>query len=116
LVEYGFLKYVEEMRAKAGNQRLFPQLTYSSDEGYGRNLGRWFNERLLPDLGLKTDQLTFHSLRHSMVNRLVAAKTPEAHLIAIVGHEPGTTATRFYNGLGFPPRLLLDALEKIDLG
>lgn len=70
------------------------------------------NESLLPDLGLKTGQLTFHSFRHTMVGKLSAASVPQEHVMAIVGHEPGTTTLKVYNRNGFPPKLLLVALEK----
>ena len=112
LIAHGFLDYVERMTVRKGNERLFPDLTFDRSNGYGRNLGRWVNETLLPDLGIKTDQLTFHSLRHTMVRKLVAADVSQAHIMAIVGHEPGTTTLKTYNRNGFPPNLLLVALEK----
>lgn len=114
LIEYGFLDYFDRMKQRQSNERLFPQLTYTKANGYGRNLGRWVNEALLPELGIKTKQLTFHSLRHTMVRKLVAADVSQAHIMAIVGHEPGTTTLKTYNRKGFPPALLLAALEKAD--
>lgn len=112
LIEYGFLDYFERMKARKANDRLFPQFSHSKSDGYGRNLGRWVNESLLPDLGLKTAQLTFHSFRHTMVGKLGAADVSQAHIMAIIGHEPGTTTLKVYNRNGFPPKLLLAALEK----
>lgn len=106
------MDYFERMKAKPGNDRLFPQLSYSKSDGYGRNLGRWVNESLLPDLNIKTDQLTFHSFRHTMVRKLIAADVSQAHIMAIVGHEPGTTTLSTYNRNGFPPNLLIAALTK----
>lgn len=113
LIEHGFLDYLERIQKIRGNDRLFPNFTYSASEGYGRNLGRWVNESLLPNLGIKTKQLTFHSFRHAMVGKLFAAEVPEAHVMAIVGHEPGTTTLKTYNRNGFPLPLLLSALEKV---
>lgn len=112
LLDYGLMDYFERMKAMRGNTRLFPQLTYSKSDGYGRNLGRWVNERLLPDLGIKADNITFHSFRHTMVNKLVAANLALEHIKAIVGHDQGTTTLNTYNRKGFPPDLLLAALEK----
>lgn len=112
LLSYGFMEYFDRMKAKRGNERLFPQLTYSKSDGYGRNLGRWVNESLLPGLQIKTDQLTFHSFRHTMVRKLIAANVEQAHIMAIVGHEPGTTTLSTYNRNGFPPNLLMAALTK----
>lgn len=111
LMDLGFLTYVEQMRAIAGNDRLFPQLSYSTSDGYGRNLGRWVNETLLPRLGMKTKQLTFHSLRHTFVRKLIAADVSQAHIMAIVGHEQNTTTLKSYNTTGFPPAQLLAAIQ-----
>ncbi len=108
----GLLEYVEGLR-EAGRTRLFPEYPYTASDGYGRNLGRWVNGSLLPTLKIKTDQLTFHSLRHSMVERLVALDVSQAHIMAIVGHEPGTTTLKVYNRNGFPPQQLLDALSGV---
>lgn len=113
LIEYGLLTYLDKVRSLQGNERLFPRFTYSKSDGYGRNLGRWVNETLLPDLGIKTKQLTFHSFRHTMVGKLFAANVSEAHVMAIVGHEPGTTTLKTYNRNGFPPNLLMEALSKV---
>lgn len=55
LIEYGFLGYVDRIKQRRGNEMLFPQLTYTKSNGYGRNLGRWVNEALLPELGIKTN-------------------------------------------------------------
>lgn len=112
LLEYGFLDFLTTMKARTGNERLFPDFSYSKSDGYGRNLGRWVNESLLPDLGIKSKQLTFHSFRHTMIRKLIAADIPQAHIMAIVGHEPGTTTLKVYNRNGFPPGTLLHAMTK----
>lgn len=106
------MDYFERMKAERANTRLFPQLTYSKSDGYGRNLGRWVNERLLPSLGIKADNLTFHSFRHTMISKLAAANVPQEHIKAIVGHDQGTTTLNTYNRSGFPPSLLIAALSK----
>ena len=112
LIGYGLMEYLDRMKSMKGNERIFPDLTYDKSNGYGRNLGRWVNETLLPDLGIKTKQLTFHSFRHTMVRKLVSADVSQAHIMAIVGHEPGTTTLSTYNRNGFPPDLLVAALSK----
>lgn len=111
LLEYGFVEYFDRIKS-SGAERLFPEFTYSKSDGYGRNLGRWTNESLLPRLGIKRKELTFHSFRHTMVHRLTAAGVQQPHVMAIVGHEQGTTTLDTYNRAGFPPRLLLSALEQ----
>jgi integrase len=46
LLAIGLLDFIYAQRGR--HARLFPSLTYSAQNGYGRNIGRWFNE-LLPD-------------------------------------------------------------------
>lgn len=116
LIDLGLREYIQRVSDQKGNARLFPQYPYTASDGYGRNLGRWFNTALLSRLHLKRKDLVFHSLRHSMAERLREADVSEAHLMAIVGHEPGTTTLKTYNRNGFPPRQLLAALEKVIIG
>ncbi len=110
LIGLGLLEYVEAMR-REGATRLFPDFGYDRNNGYGRTLGRWFNDRFLPGLGLKTDQLVFHSLRHTVVTQLKEARVEHDLVQAIVGHTPdGTTA-----GYTDPPSLgrMCEALHKL---
>jgi integrase len=58
LLDCGFLGFVEGQR-EAGSTRLFPSLTYTAQNGYGRNAGRWFNDQFLPKMGLGGQGLTF---------------------------------------------------------
>jgi integrase len=113
LIQYGIMNYIDSVRNAGDGERLFPKLTYTKSDGYGRNLGRWFNETFLPNAGLKTKRHTFHSLRHSMVERLIEAEVQQAHIMAIVGHEQDTTTLNTYNRNGFPMQQLLSALEKV---
>jgi len=97
LLELGLLDYVSHAREviaknpKAGDHptRLLYALTYT-DEGWGRKLGRWFNETLLPELDLKTTKLTLHSLRHSFITYLNNAGVEGSTIKSLVGHEQGT--------------------------
>ncbi|WP_422074423.1 tyrosine-type recombinase/integrase [Tranquillimonas rosea] len=111
LLALGFLDFVESRRKAA---RLFPELSWGKN-GYGRNIGRWFNESLLPKLGMKEDDLVFHSLRHSMITRLSQTDVPEAKVKAIVGHsQTGVTYTSYFRE-GFLPAQLRTAINKFQL-
>lgn len=46
LIELGFLDYVRALRL-AGHNRLFPELKFDRNKGYGKAAGSWFNERFL---------------------------------------------------------------------
>lgn len=102
LKEAGFLAYVESIRQVGDEARLFPDFSYTKGFGFGRNQGRWFNERFLPGLGIKTKQLVFHSLRHTVVTRLLQADVEEPIVKALVGHErEGVTQQVYFSG-GYP--------------
>lgn len=71
LIQLGFLDFVQSRKSGV---RLFPDYSYTTNGGYGRNLGRWCNESFLPKLGVKSAALVFHSLRHTVVTRLGQAR------------------------------------------
>lgn len=74
LIRLGFLDWIA---TKPEGQRSFLSFSFNGKEGYGRNLGRWFNAVFLPGLGLKESGLVFHCLRHTMVTRLAQAGVPD---------------------------------------
>lgn len=100
LLDTGILDFVE-LRRKEGETRLFPSLTYSAQNGYGRNIGRWFNESFLPNLGMKDKGLVFHCLRHTMITRLLQADAPDAMVKALVGHSQVGVTHKHYATEGY---------------
>jgi len=69
LIDLGFLQYVDALR-NIGHHRLFPELTFDAIKGYGKQAGKWFNDRYL-GRRLKIERngmKTFHSLRHNFWN------------------------------------------------
>lgn len=112
LVAAGLPAFVEDRR-KRGSARLFPALSYSTQNGYGRNPGRWFNDSLLPALGMQDAGLVFHSLRHTMATKLARADVPDTQVKAILGHEQqGVTFSTYFHG--FRPAQLKAAIDKFD--
>lgn len=113
LISSGFLEYHQAQKA-SGHTRLFPELTYSPQNGYGRNAGRWFNERFLLELGLGGQGLVFHCLRHTMITRLAQAGVDEPLLKALVGHsQTGMTFSTYFRE-GFLPIQLREAINRFD--
>lgn len=112
LIRLGFLDWVA---AKPKGQRLFLSFTYNAKEGYGRNLGRWFNTTFLPGLGMKESGLVFHSLRHTMVTRLAQAGVSEPLFQEIVGHERQGVAQQVYFKEGHTLAQKQEALEKFEV-
>lgn len=109
----GFLEFHEAQRA-SGHSRLFPSLSYTPQNGYGRNAGRWFNDRFMEELGLGGQGLTYHCLRHTMITRLAQADVEEPIIKALVGHsQTGVTFGTYFKG-GFLPGQLQTAINRFD--
>lgn len=86
LIEAGFLEFVEEAR-KLNHARLFMDLSYEEKSGYGRNLGRWFNETLLrKQLAIKDPALVFHSIRHTVALQLRKNRIAVDVIRDVLGH------------------------------
>ncbi|WP_287180408.1 site-specific integrase [Mesorhizobium sp.] len=96
LLKLGILEHSQTVRSR-GEARLFPEFQFTSKEGYGRALGRWFNERFLVQLGIKSKDLVFHSFRHTMVTRLLQAGIEDNLVKSIVGHtRQGVTHEHYF--------------------
>lgn len=95
--------------------RLFPDLNYDAQNGYGRNVGRWMNDRLLVKLKMKTPTLTFHSLRHSFNTQLAQKDVPEHLQKAILGHTQSGMSYDTYFKTGFLPDQLKPQVNKFSL-
>lgn len=115
LLELGFLDYVTERKNQKA-AKLFSGFSYSPQNGWGRNLGRWFNERFLTALELKTKENTFHSLRHTINTRLLHANVVEPLVKSIIGHEQEGMTYKQYFGEGFTLEQRYEALQKLDYG
>lgn len=113
LLDAGLLDYVQTMRDE-GASKLFPDFSYDARNGWGRQQGRWFNNRLLVQLELKTETRMFHSLRHTVNTRLVRAGVPDAMVKAILGHEPDGMTYKQYFKEGFALQQLNEAMQKLD--
>ncbi|WP_245604574.1 site-specific integrase [Sulfitobacter donghicola] len=109
LIKLGFVEWVKSQESKP---RLFMSFSYNAKDGYGRNLGRWFNGPFLKGLGMKESGLVFHSLRHTMVERLAKADVPEPLYQDIVGHERQGVTQKYYNKGGHTLAQMQDAIER----
>jgi integrase len=111
LISWGVLEHAENLR-KQGKKRLLHELVYDAQNGYGRNLSRWFNERFLPELGIKTKRLVFHSFRHTVMTLLIQAGVEHPLAQDIVGHKKAGMMHASYVK-GFLSKQRQEALEKI---
>jgi len=110
LIELGFIKFVETLRADK-QTRLLHELGYSEGTGYGRNLSRWFNGPFLKALGMDKQALVFHSFRHTMVTKLLQSGVAEPLAKSILGHaQEGVTQTVYFEK-GYTVAQKQEALE-----
>ena len=114
LLSCGLTSFMDAARAK-GHARLFPALSYDKQNGYGRNVGRWFNESFLVKLGMKKATLSFHCLRHTMNTQLGQKNVPEHIQKAILGHTQSGMSYNTYFKEGFLPEQLLPEINKFTL-
>lgn len=112
LIELGLLSYVEELRTQR-ETRLFPLLSRDRKNGWGRRLSHWFNVVFLPALSLKSPELVFHSLRHTVATRLSQAGVAEPIVKQIVGHTQLGVLQQVYVAEGYKLHQLLEALRKL---
>lgn len=113
LIQVGLLDYVQAMSDR-GVERLFPDFTYDTKNGWGRQQSRWFNDRLLVQLGLKAKTRVFHSLRHTVNTRLLQADVPDPVVKSIIGHEQEGMSQRQYNKEGYTLQQRYKAMQKLD--
>lgn len=97
LIDLGFLDYVQEL---SSGERLFPELTYNNNKGsFGKAVGDWF-ARFLKSHNLKTERLSFHSLRHSFYTIMKQASVEKDLFDEIVGHSKDGMAKVYHGGYG----------------
>ena len=111
LLDLGLIEFVEIMNKKQPTrQRLFQELKYG-EQSYVRNVSRFFNERYLPKLGLKTDKKNFHSIRHSVIDHLKQKGVEVSLINDLVGHHSGNIDLDRY-GKGYNPDILYNKCVK----
>ncbi|CVI54557.1 Site-specific recombinase XerD [Agrobacterium deltaense NCPPB 1641] len=115
LIEAGLLDYVQNMTNRNAT-KLFPDFSYDPKNGWGRQQSRWFNDRLLVQLGLKSKTRVFHSLRHTVNTRLLQAGVADPLVKSIIGHEQDGMTHRQYFKEGFTLQQRREAMQKLDYG
>lgn len=112
LLAAGFIERVQELR-KARHSRLFPDLKYQQGHSYGRGLTRWVSTKLLVDLGIKDEGLSFHSFRHSFITGLRQSGVELPTVQELVGHSKDVVTETVYNATAYPLPMLKTAIDKL---
>lgn len=112
LIELGLLEYVQTLR-KSGETKLFPEFTYDPKNGWGRKLGRWFNDTFLVKLGMKSQKLVFHCLRHTVITHLLREGVELPIAQSIVGHARDGVTLNNYFKVGYTIHQKSAALERL---
>ena len=112
LIELGLLDHVQKLRTENA-KKLFPGFQYDAKNGWGRSLGRWFNDRFLVKIGLKDKGVSFHVFRHTVVTRLLQAGIEQPLVQTIVGHEREGVTQRNYFATGYTLSQRRDAVERL---
>lgn len=90
LIELGFKTYLDELNAQ-GEAKLFPKLKgVKLSKNTSRNFGQWLDQA-----GVSDPLKVFHSLRHSVITRLHAARANAAHVMQLVGHSQSANDVHF---------------------
>jgi len=109
LMEMGFIQYFEQVK-KQGHERVFYQFPNGRD-GFGRQTGDWFNRNIKRVLS-NSDKKSFHSTRHTLIQRLKNVSADPHKLKAIVGHGEKDITYKVY-GEEFWPVLLMEVISKV---
>lgn len=114
LLKLGLHDYVKRLRDNKV-PRLWMNLTWMDIHGYSNGFGKWyqrFNRLQVTDDSKKV----FHSMRHTVTDSLKQAGVLETVIAELVGHSNGGSMTMGRYGKRYQPKVLLEALMKLDYG
>ena len=110
LLELGFIDFITLLKKDTERKRVFEELNYNEGT-YGRSISRFFNNRYLPLLGIKTDKNGFHSFRHSVIDHLKQLGVEPHFINELVGHSQGNIDLDRY-GKRYNPDILYNKCVK----
>jgi len=110
LLELGFIDFITLLKKDTERKRVFEELNYN-EGSYGRSISRFWNNRYLPLLGIKTDKNGFHSFRHSVIDHLKQLGVEPHFINELVGHSQGNISLDRY-GKRYNPDILYNKCVK----
>lgn len=113
LISLGLLDYVQALRDRNA-QRLWINLK-KYREIYSKYFGKWFSQINREHI-TKNRNKCFHSFRHTFINELKQCGVQDALISELVGHSTSSSMTMGRYGKRYQPKVLLEALMKLDYG
>ena len=117
LIELGFLRFIDSLKEQ-GETRLFPDLPYVIESGYGRKVSRFFAEST-KKLGIWVSRKkVFHSFRSTLNGRLMSEGMPQELREFVLGHTNESMNVQKYGKQlsDRPYDVLLSWMTKVDFG
>ena len=113
LIRLGLLTYIEDVR-RVGGTRLFPYLPLDSMGKREKYIGRDFNEKHLPAVGVhRPRQKVFHSFRDTVETTLHAHGANPVQIDEWMGHKPEGTGPGRYKAKFTPAQFAELVLPKL---
>jgi integrase len=113
LLKIGLLDRVEETIV-SGHERLWPEFRKNKDGSYSASYSSWFG-RYKNLIGLADPKKTFHSFRHTFIDRLKQLDVPDGKIQELVGHANHSITTGRY-GKPYRPAAQKEIIEALDYG
>ena len=110
LLDLGFIDFINLLKKDTKRKRVFEELNYREGT-YIRSISRFFNNRYLPLLGIKTNKNGFHSFRHSVIDHLKQLGVEPHFINELVGHSQGNIDLDRY-GKRYNPDILYNKCVK----
>ena len=110
LIDLGFIDFIKLLKKDPERKRVFEELEYREGT-YIRSISRFWNNRYLPLLGIKTDKNGFHSFRHSFIDTLKQLGVEPHFINELVGHSQGDISSDRY-GNNYNPDILYNKCVK----
>jgi integrase len=110
LIDLGFIDFIKLLKKDPERKRVFEELEYREGT-YIRSISRFWNNRYLPLLGIKTDKNGFHSFRHSFIDTLKQLGVEPHFINELVGHSQGDISSDRY-GKNYNPDILYNKCIK----
>ena len=110
LIDLGFIDFIKLLKKDPERKRVFEELEYREGT-YIRSISRFWNNRYLPLLGIKTGKNGFHSFRHSFIDTLKQLGVEPHFINELVGHSQGDISSDRY-GNNYNPDILYNKCVK----